>query len=248
MPTSPRKTCKPASATAATGYEFYENALRDLETGEEHIAARGPVDGAILSRDGGSLILDPEDEDGNFAADVRGGPTSALCAECQSPTDWSPDGAFYAATSAEGRQGRARIVDIETGESSVLFEHPTRGAWDYRFSPDGRWLAFHLSGGGRDVFVAQITEERPVSVDSWIPITDCPTNCSTAAWSSEGDRIYYLSDAEGTFCLYSRPLDPFTKRPIGPPVEERHFHDPRWSIPTNSNMRYEIHGDRLIIR
>ena len=59
--------------------------------------------------------------------------------------------------------------------------------------------------------------------------------------------MYFLSNTDGTFCLYSQRLDPASKRPFGGAELERHFHDPRWSIPSISNLRYEFDGDRLII-
>jgi len=223
--------------------------LRELATGNESIVAQESIAGALISPDGSSVVYRGPDDATNLKADVRGGPAAVVCSGCGWPADWSRDGTSILITTGPPDSGRALLVDVASSESSLLVEHPEFTTWNHKFSPDGRWVAFHVTIAPdlRQVFVASIDGERPVPVDSWIPVTDAETNCAKPVWSPEGDRIYYLSDLEGTYCLYSQPFDSNSKPVAGPPTAVHHFHDPRWSIPSITSLRYEVHEDRLIV-
>lgn len=223
--------------------------VRDVREGKERIAIEGPARGALLRPDGAQIIFRTGAE-GLSLADARGGPPSEICAECRALNDWSEDGRFVLASgNTRENRGGVRLLDLETRESVMLLKRPDAGLWDPRFSPDGRWVAFHATAAGkpRQVFIAGAGDSAPIPVDQWVAVTDGTVNCSTAAWTPDGNRLYYLCDPEGAYCLYAQDLDPTTKQPVGEARIVRHFHDPRWSIPSNTGLRYEVDADRLII-
>jgi len=49
-------------------------------------------------------------------------------------------------------------------------------------------------------------------------------------WSPDGNRIYFVSDRDGFACLWSQPLEPETKAPVGQPQDLYHIHQVRRSI------------------
>ena len=43
-------------------------------------------------------------------------------------------------------------------------------------------------------------------------------------WSPAGGRIYFTQVHDGFECIFTRGVDPATKRPVGPVTEVQHFH------------------------
>ena len=107
--------------------------------------------------------------------------------------------------------------DLMSGSSTTVLDHPECAAWDARFSPDGRWFAFHCSQGPdrRQIFVAPF-EERRVERTELVPITELGGNNARAAWSPDGNGLYYLAVDEGA--VYGQRLEPSSKHPTGDPV------------------------------
>ena len=50
------------------------------------------------------------------------------------------------------------------------------------------------------------------------------------AWSPDGRFLYFISERDGFRCVWARPLDAATKRPIGDAFAVRHFHAARFSL------------------
>ena len=226
--------------------------LRNMATGSESLVVGGPLDEAILSPAGDRVVFWMRDEGVTRIVDIRGGPVSELCSECAGPSDWSPDSSaiLVGTVNTDLQQiGSKEIVNPQTGERTLMLSHPDQHyVAETRFSPDGRWATFHviIGPGMRQVFVVPITGFNAIPFDSWIPVTDGKTNCAAATWSPDGNRVFYVSNTEGTYCLYSQELDSRTKRPVGKPFEERHFHDPRWGI-TIQSLDYEVLGNHVVI-
>ena len=43
-------------------------------------------------------------------------------------------------------------------------------------------------------------------------------------WSADGKRIYFISDSDGSRCVWGQELNPATKRPTGTPFPVYHSH------------------------
>ncbi len=74
------------------------------------------------------------------------------------------------------------------------------------------------------VSIAPFREGTHDDPDQWIPITDGQALDDKPRWSPNGNLIYMTSDRDGFTCLWAQPLDPETKRPNGPALAIRHFH------------------------
>jgi hypothetical protein len=83
------------------------------------------------------------------------------------------------------------------------------------------------------MFVAEVRGEggeTPAPEESWIPITDGKGLDREAAWSPDGNLLYFLSDRDGFRCIWAQRLQPATKRPVGEPSAVLHFHHARRSL------------------
>ncbi len=70
-----------------------------------------------------------------------------------------------------------------------------------RVSPDGRRVALDVRGNNRDIWILDL--ERLTQVQ----LTDGPTEDMLPEWSQDGSRIFFASDRQGNFDVYSQPAD-----------------------------------------
>jgi Tol biopolymer transport system component len=203
--------------------------LRDLSTGRERQvtysnprashAARLRGDGALIAANRG-----PAPDSGVDLLRTAGGAASPLCDDCQ-PVDWSPDGQRLLIR--RGNPARLFIREIASRQERELVAHPSWNLVQGRFSPDGRWVAFHTMNTPalRQVYAVPTFTQGRVAPDGWIPVvTDFGMH---PAWAPDGSGIYHFSSRDGMFCLWLQPVEPTTKRPVGEPRPIHHFHNPR---------------------
>jgi Tol biopolymer transport system component/DNA-binding winged helix-turn-helix (wHTH) protein len=203
--------------------------LRDLSTGRDlQVTSSNPrASHAARLRGDGALIAvnrGPAFDAGADLLRTAGGAASPLCDDCQ-PVDWSPDGQRLLIR--RGDPARLYIREIASQQERELARHPSWSLLQGRFSPDGRWVAFHTMNTPslRQVYAVPTFTERRVSPDSWIPVVaDFGMH---PAWAPDGSGIYHFSSRDGMFCLWLQPVDPTTKRPVGEPRPIHHFHNPR---------------------
>ncbi|MBX3283364.1 MAG: PD40 domain-containing protein [Acidobacteria bacterium] len=107
-------------------------------------------------------------------------------ADLQTPA-YSPDGQKIVFTAAYGDHSELRVFDRTTGTSSMIVR--TTSSKNYpRWSPDGKWIAFHQEDGGRwDIF-----KVRPDGTDL-TNLTNDPSSDSVAVWSADSATIYFRS-------------------------------------------------------
>ena len=96
-----------------------------------------------------------------------------------------------------------------------------------RFSPDGQWIAFYTANGPdkRQIHIIPSAPAHPLESEEWLTVVEDVG--SQPSWSADGSLLYYVSERDGAMCLWAQPLDPTTRRSIGPPRAVQHFHQPR---------------------
>jgi hypothetical protein len=200
--------------------------IKDLDTGENAIltAAPRPQDVPLVSGDG-SLLLYGSGEQGGYDI-YAAGPgkpfAQRACERCGIPQDWSGDGSRVL---VEAPSRSALIVwDSVTGTRREWLKYPARSLRQASLSADGHWVALTFSGfsGG---FVAPITSS-PASREQLVPVASAP-ELHSLNWSPDGNTLYYFSRLDDHRCLWAQPMDPETKRPLGPPSAVYHFHSRR---------------------
>jgi Tol biopolymer transport system component len=123
--------------------------------------------------------------------------------------------------------------DVSTGSAKRIADRGHRlpqtgrffGGAEMRYSPDGRWLAFHaVDVLGRGIFLIDVTRTDGKDAE-WIPATTEPSmSDARVAWSPDGNLLYFVSDRDGFRCIWAQRLETGTKRPVDRPVAVYHFH------------------------
>jgi TolB protein len=119
---------------------------------------------------------------------------------------WSADGQWLAYVSFEGRHSSVYVQRVRTGERSrVSARAGINGAPS--FSPDGKRLALTLggTGGNPDIYVLDLASQNLVR------ITDDPAIDTEAAWSADGQSLYFTSDRAGGPQVYRIGVRPGDK-------------------------------------
>jgi Tol biopolymer transport system component len=170
-----------------------------------------------------------------------------LCPDCGGPTDWSPDqrSILYEPGATIAFVGR---LDVATGEWVEWIRHPRHSLRGARYSPDGKWIAFHVETATteRRIFIAPNEPQR--DEDKWIAIGGAKTRNLVdfmPSWSPDGNLLYFLSQRDGFRCIWAQKLHPATKKPLGEPFEVQHFHRSRRSLLRIVNARSEQVGFRV---
>ncbi len=99
-----------------------------------------------------------------------------------------------------------------------------------RFSPDGHWVAFCAGardGKAHEIIVVPNAPGRKLREDEWISISEGQTSDREPTWSTDGRRLFFISDRDGFRCIWARDIDPATGQPLGPAKSIAHFHHTR---------------------
>jgi eukaryotic-like serine/threonine-protein kinase len=196
-----------ADRVALGGWQF---ALYDRSRGVTTVLLRneGPRPSPFMSpvwAPGDTLIAfrsGDSDSLGILVLDPRTGATRALGLPPEMrlafPLDWSSDGRLLALglrPPGERTGGEAWVYDLGAGETRRLFVDPGH-VGDIRFSPDGRWVAWHsLARGGADVYV------RPLQ-GGGAPLRVSPEAGSrNPRWSADGRELYFQSTGTGALMV-----------------------------------------------
>ena len=110
----------------------------------------------------------------------------------------------------------------KTSEHRTIYAHPSANLYLASFSQDGRWALFTSEEAGHRprMWAAPFRGLRDVPVAEWVDLGDG----DYPRWSPSGRRIYFTMAHDGFECIYTRAVDPVTKRPAGPVAEVQHFH------------------------
>jgi Tol biopolymer transport system component len=112
-----------------------------------------------------------------------------------------------------------------------VLQHPQYSLNVPRFSPDDRWIAFSASRSGTAergvLFIAPFRGQAEIPFAEWVVVSDSSDSINAAAgWSPDGNLLYFMSERDGSHCLWAQRLDS-AKRPQGQPFEVQPFHYPQ---------------------
>jgi Tol biopolymer transport system component len=200
----------------------------DLATGKQRMISRERTFHSSLTADGKKAAFARFEGKGFalFVDDMSGDVPQRVCADCgMPPAGWSTDQQKILFDA--GVPQALGLFNLKTGTKIDLLRQPGRAFTQASFAPGDRWILF-LAGAGpgrQQVFVMPYSEGAAVpKEEAWIPITDGKALDSQPRWSPDGKVVYYLSDRDGSRCLWARRLDPTTKQPGGEPFAVSHFH------------------------
>jgi Tol biopolymer transport system component len=222
--------------------------VKDLTSGKEveHCGERLRGTPAYLSP-GGARILYTADR-GTHVMKTDGSEDKTVCRGCR-PLAWLPDENRFL---FQYRDRRLSVKGIGEDEGREVLRSEEFGIAEPRPSPDGKWIAFHVTKRpvGMQVFVAPFRDSEPVREKDWIAITGDSSNDRSAHWSPDGSLLYFLSDRDGHRCVWAQRLDSRTKLPRGEPFGVQHFHHARLSLMNGrepGDVGLSVAKDRLVV-
>ncbi len=202
-------------------------AVIDLETLEIRTLLRGgsaaqyAASGHLIYADEGRLQAVPFDIG---SLEVAGAPMTmgvealASARDGRAEFDISATGTLaYVPTEPEGTSSFV-WVDREGREEEV--GAPARPYVYPRISPDGTRVAVDVGGRNRDIYIWDFERENMTR------LTDHPTEDLFAVWSRDSQRIFFSSDRNGVFNIFSRAAD-------GAAPAELVFESPRVHMPNS---------------
>jgi eukaryotic-like serine/threonine-protein kinase len=207
--------------------------LMDLESGRQEPLAVGPWAELWpkITRDGRRVAYALEDgkKQEIYVLTLGAAVPEKVCDNCTEPWDWSSDGQHFLY-----RTGLPRKIGVvgSTAGGHLVLQHPQYSLHVPRFSPDDRWIAFSAgeSGAANDagvLFIAPFRGKAEIPFADWQVVSDRSGSINAAAgWSPDGNLVYFMSERDGSHCLWAQRLDA-AKRPLGQPFEVQPFHDPQ---------------------
>jgi Tol biopolymer transport system component len=203
--------------------------VKDLQTGKELQMVEG-ANYPVISADGNRLA---------FSAGPRGVMSFSLnetvpekiAQERMRPDGWSPDGRWLLLMTLDGRSS-IHVYDATARRVTAIVSHPSWPVHSPRFSPDERWISFHVSPSPttRQIFVAPFRDGAVGAQDTWVPVTDGKGLDREPRWGPNGKLIYFLSDREGYRCIWGQAVDPARGSPVGSPFAVFHAHSARLTL------------------
>jgi eukaryotic-like serine/threonine-protein kinase len=208
--------------------------LRDLAANTDlRLAGAEDISYVVLSPDGSTVAFSDEQSPARstFTVPATGGAPKKVCDGCGRAADWLPDRSKLLVDYAGPKQRDIHIVDVATGQARPLLQHPESRLTMPHLSPDGRVLVFTQirEGRARRIYLAPFTGE-PVPESQWSLLVDGTDFDRQPVWSPSGDLIYFLSDRDGTRCIWAQRVDPATRKAAGPPFAAHHVHSLRYYL------------------
>jgi Tol biopolymer transport system component len=187
----------------------------------------------VLSPDGSTVAFSADESAASsiYVVPATGGVPKKICDKCGRPVDWLPDRSKLLIDNAGPKQREIHIVDVATGQATPLLQHPEFQLTMPRVSPDGRVLTFAevRPGRARRIHLAPFTGEA-VPESQWSVVVDGADLDRQPVWSPSGDIIYFLSDRDGTRCIWAQRVDSSTRKAVGQPFAAHHIHQVRYYL------------------
>jgi eukaryotic-like serine/threonine-protein kinase len=229
--------------------------IRNVETASERCLTPAPTSGIVpvITYDGSQVAFGaPFPRHGEtvtlYTASAKGGAPAQLCRDCGYPSSWSHDNSKIIYNISP--RGDPTLLDVKSGRKQPFLAHPEYALWAAKFSPDDRWVVFSavIQPGRIRMFIVPFPAGAGSEPQSWIPISGEAAVDTAAAWSPDGNRIYFVSQRDGWPCIWTQALHPATRHPVGSPTAVTHFHTAEPSIRNVQSNQFQLSSanDQLI--
>jgi eukaryotic-like serine/threonine-protein kinase len=224
--------------------------VRDLVSGDETSLATSVssdrLDLVPVLGDRGAFLAYQDDISGHATALIqRAGATAAreLCRDC------GVMGLLPASGDALIGYGRQRLArrNLSTGAERDLVRLGTGSILDADPADGDRWLAVLWGKPDRTMGLYAVpVRDSAASERNFIPLAEWPCWFGSPRWSSDGSRLYFLSNRDGFVCVWMQRVDRSSGGPVGPAVAVLHSHRAdRLMGGPSSVWAIAVAGDRL---
>jgi len=208
--------------------------VRDLNAGTDlRLAEARDFSFLVLSPDGSIVAFNSDQSAGSaiYVVPATGGVPKRICAACGRPVEWLSDRTKLLIDNAGPKQRDIHILDVATGQTKPLLQGAEFQLTMPRVSPDGRALSFTQvrPGRARRIYAVAFTSEL-VPEQDWSILIDSSDFDRQPAWAPTGNTIYFLSDRDGSRCIWAQRVDTATRKPIGEPFAAHHMHEFRYNL------------------
>jgi Tol biopolymer transport system component len=224
--------------------------VRDLVSGDETAAVSltsNQTDlGAVLDPQGATLAYQDRTAGAATTFILRGQETAAreLCRDCAVACFLPGSGD---AVVTHGLQQLARR-DLATEAERTMLRIGTGSILNVDAATGDRWLAVLWGRPERalGIYAVPVRDSAATERD-FIPLVEGPWWFGSPRWSTDGSRLYYLSNQDGYTCIWMRRVDPASGRPIGEATPVFHAHrTDRLMYGPRSAWSIAVTPDRLI--
>jgi TolB protein len=142
-----------------------------------------------------------------YAVDVATGVTKEIGAVRSRGAVVSPDGTRVAYTAGSWQASQLAIVSLDgSGERLLTTTEQTTVAWNPRFSPDGRWIAFTGQDAARtlQIFVVPVSGGELTQVTRF---TADQGRAQVPAWSPDGRQVAFQVNRKGESDVWRANVD-----------------------------------------
>ncbi len=162
---------------------------------------------------------------------IGGGATEPLPGDLTYVWSWPSETVLFGSGPA-GDIVELRVVDQSSGKVRPALADLKQGFYGHgQLSPDGRWAsAMEWSSADRARIIIFPFRATPVPPADWVALTEDQSVEEEHVWSPQGDAIYFVSERDGSRCVWMRKLDPATRHPVGPVMSVLHLHGARRSM------------------
>ncbi len=202
----------------------------EVQIGVEGLVQRYPVLNHLNSKIAFS-VYEPAGKRAVFVY-AFGAMAQKVCDDCLRATDWSNDDQKL--LTFGGNPYRVSVLDLDSQQSTTLFDRPPYALLYARFSPDNQWVSFTVrtAPDSARIVIAPYRNGKGSKEADWITIANVTAE-DWANWSPDGKTLYFTSPRDGRYCLWGQRLDPSTHHPFGEPFALLHLHSHPHYVPNN---------------
>jgi len=205
----------------------------------------------VISPDGSQVAFTGlEPEAGIFLKGVSDGSEVKVWPAANGAWAWSRDNRTVLFNKTDAAQTEIWALDVPSKATRRFLQRDGMSLFQAKFSPDEKWIAVMSMGAERaGLHLIPFRNGVLASSHSWVDLTNDASWVDKPRWSPDGNGLYYISDRDGSRCIWHQMLDPVTKQPVGKPEAVRHFHQTRLS-PANVSVSFlelEVSRDKIYL-
>ena len=216
--------------------------LRDLNTNQEIRVSSTSSRRPVVSPDGNLVAFSDANnsKESIWVYNRQTALTKKACEDCGIVLDWSPDMHFL--SYSRGARPQIYLLNLDTGLSTPLLKSSGEILYDeFRFSPDGRYVAFVRQSGNsqRDIMVSSFQSKKLSDENTWTRIDTGSRWNNNPRWNQDGHDLIFLSRRDSFACIWRVHFDSAPGK-TSVPESVQHLHSGNHSVEELSDISFQL--------